>query len=136
MTKAPRAANRTAADAYLRALQEYAGSVRIPGLDTSSTPISLDQIFIEPRLIATAAIHTSENGEPPLASARLPEVASAILAREQSLVLLGEPGQGKSTLLYRYASKLASNADTGKLPLLVELGRKPDRTHMALRADA
>jgi predicted NACHT family NTPase len=133
MPKPPNAELYATIDAYLGALREYAGEVRIPGLDISSRPIPIDQIFIEPRLTLTERPTPPENTRAGLQdpTSEPLESASAVLAREQLVVLLGEPGRRKSTLLRQYAWKLASDADCNRVPILVELGRKPERTQDA-----
>jgi hypothetical protein len=155
MVKSSRTAIDAIVEEYLRALQAYAGEVRLPGLDISSA-LPLDKIFIEPRLTSSEKTTQTEDGKaarvdlaeptpPRLISSEkttqtqdgkaarvdltepTPELASSILAREQSLVLLAEPGRGKSTLLRQYGWKLASNTNRSRFPILVELGRKPNK---------
>lgn len=130
---------------YLEELKQYAGAVRVPGLGVASEPIPLKDIFIEKQLEpqprvspATSperragflnifgkskynAEHEETNARPVVKGP--PEPAHDVLAREPQLVILGEPGQGKSTLLRAYAIDLAAKP-RGFVPLLVELGQK------------
>lgn len=55
-----------------------------------------------------------------------PEPVGRVLVRDLRSVILGEPGQGKSTLLRQYATSLLHGSERRSLPLLVELGRKRD----------
>jgi hypothetical protein len=136
MANPHRAVSHAVVREYLLAVRQYAGDLRLPGFDISSAPLSLEDIFIEPRLESLDKAPQAEDGKAehdrPNAlggpNAPVPEPASAIPTREQSLALLAEPGRGKSTLLRQYAWKLAVDGDRGRLPILVEFGRKPDRT--------
>jgi HEAT repeat protein len=118
-------------DDYLRALQKYTGELRVPGLDLSSPPLPFDDIFVEPSLRLAMQLEGLPRPDADGAAPADTEAAAAILAREQALVLLGEPGEGKSTLLRRYASRMAGDGNRSRLPLLIELGRNPERIQSA-----
>jgi len=130
---------------YLKELTDYASIVRVPGLDISSEPMRLEDIFIEPQVKLEAkgasfrtrrgllrglfsvgkeeGVQEPQRAESEPANALPPEAASDALTRESRLVIVGEPGQGKSTLMRQYAARLAATQN-GTLPLLVELGQK------------
>jgi HEAT repeat protein len=105
---------------YLRALGRHAGQTRVPCLDISSWPMPLTDIFVEPDVVADSADHPRKKGETPVN-------AIEVLASEQALAIVGEPGQGKSTLLKRYASELCADQGRGRLPLLIGLAEKRDK---------
>jgi hypothetical protein len=124
---------------YLSSLRSYAGTVTVPGLDRP-LQLPLNQIFVEPWVGQTearrerAGTGPEEAGQPGLESATAADERQAtaqraldVLDRERRILILGEAGQGKSTLLRRYAIRLAENRGTLRLPLLVELGRKRER---------
>jgi HEAT repeat protein len=125
---------------YLEALKEYADTVRVLSLGDAPEPISLANIFVEPQVQARKS-GSEQAGRGPsdekaaleLGKIALLEPAIHALAREQRAVILGEPGQGKSTLLRQYAISLAANYASERIPLLVELGRKRARTEEADR---
>jgi hypothetical protein len=105
---------------YLRALRQYTCELRVPGLDRSSPPLPFDDVFVELALIAAQPVNLpprdfgAATTSPPSAddeASPLPaaEPAGAILARELALVLLGEPGDGKSTLLRHHAGRMADD---------------------------
>jgi len=108
---------------YLRALRDFAGQVSIPGLGVMSKPLSLPNIFIEPQLRAYSPTASSSHIDS-ASDWEGSESAAEVLSREQAVVVLGGPGQGKTTLLHQYAWWLAQNCQHGRLPLLVELNRK------------
>ena len=116
---------------YLGALLDYARSVRVPGLDIESESLLLGEVFIDLNVELQEADMPAQHDE---TAPRQPvppaiERASVVLAREEQMVLLGEPGQGKTTLLRQYAWNLAQDSDRERLPLLIELGRQRDKTH-------
>jgi energy-coupling factor transporter ATP-binding protein EcfA2 len=125
---------------YLEQLRDYASEVRVPGLDIASKPIPLSEIFVELSVQleirdtriqlgvtksqdleirhATEA-HRDESDPKPAT-----RPASQALTEHQRMVILGEPGQGKSTLLRQYAVSIAATSSSDRLPVLIELGRK------------
>lgn len=118
--------------AYLGELTNYTSAVRVPGLDIASLPVPLADIFVELQVQAQdvglggrydKSNSNRKEAEPTRSQITLPELALGALARERRMVILGEPGQGKTTLLRQYAALLAANGASGPLPLLVELGR-------------
>ncbi len=135
----------TTVDRYLDAVRKYTSHVTVPGLSVISDPMPLQDVFVQLQIAAyTPVAGSPENtgskdktkpasGTPPtgakpsFAPASRPEEASAVLTRCSRLVILGEPGQGKSTLLRHYASTLASETDGSWIPLFVELGKKRER---------
>src|SRR2546427_12865327 len=98
----------TPIDTYLEELQKYAGSVRVPGLDIASAPVALADIFIDLRMQSemkeTVANPTTRHSSSATSLFQRtpeapPEAAMRTLIHERRLAILGEPGQGKSTLL-------------------------------------
>src|ERR1700689_2250803 len=77
---------------YLDALGRHAGQTRVPGLDVSSQPLPLADIFVQRDMVPTLAAQPQRQEDPPVS-------AIEVLAKERALAVLGEPGQGKSTLL-------------------------------------
>ncbi|MBI3697264.1 MAG: HEAT repeat domain-containing protein [Acidobacteria bacterium] len=129
---------------YLKALQSYASEVCVPGLDVVSGPLPLDEIFVEPQVhLQTVTIERKgpvsvEAAEAPYGRGRWhphlgasPEPAGRVLPSRKRVVILGEPGQGKSMLLRQYAVSLAGDVVHGRVPLLAELGRKRGKTEDA-----
>jgi HEAT repeat protein/energy-coupling factor transporter ATP-binding protein EcfA2 len=135
----------SAIQGYLEELRNYASRVSVPGLDVASEPIPMGHVFIEPLVQSTKSQATGaategrrggwekdgakeSDGPPRQSRIARPEPANAALARQQRVVILGEPGQGKSTLLRQYAALLAAKSSGGRLPLLVELGLSRGKT--------
>ena len=132
-------------DRYLDAVRKYTSHVTVPGLSVISDPLPLQDVFVQLQIAAYTPVARSpaDSGSkdktkpasgPPQSGAKSasdpapqPEEASAVLKRCPRLVILGEPGQGKSTLLRHYASTLASETDGSWVPLFVELGKKRER---------
>ena len=123
-------------DRYLNAVRNYASRVAVPGLDVASDPLPLRQVFVPLRVVdysplAASPAASRPGDKPPEARRSAPtaaappsEKASEVLTQCQRLVILGEPGQGKSTLLRHYASTLVSDPDASGIPILIELGKK------------
>src|SRR5260370_26153 len=109
---------------YLNALCDYAVTV-VPGLEMTSKPISLEKIFVEPLLRERYIKHadSEQREERNRESPSIPALKS--LGTDRLVVIVGEPGQGKSTLLRQYACVLAKDQRIPRFPLLVELGREP-----------
>jgi HEAT repeat protein len=80
----------------------------------------LIDMFVEPDVVADSADQQRKKDETPVN-------AIEVLASEQALAIVGEPGQGKSALLKSYASGLCADQDRGRLPLLIELAEKRDK---------
>jgi hypothetical protein len=127
---------------YLEELANYASVVRVPGLDVASAPIPIADIFVEIQIHEEGRASNGcvkkrntdlEESVSGLKPKTLPEPALGAFARERRMVILGEPGQGKTTLLRQYAASLAANWANGPLPLLVELGRVRAATPEASR---
>jgi hypothetical protein len=113
---------------YFEALREYTRWARVPGLDVLSEPMPLADIFVEPRVQQPSAARKQRRGSDSQAEIVAPaQPVFGVLRDEQSLVIVGEPGQGKSTLLRQFCATLAADSQT-KTPLLVELGRKRERS--------
>ena len=142
--------------AYFEALKRYTEDIRIPGLDLTSGPLPLEQIFVAPQvgsgrvdkeglgddftdrrplwarrmiLVRDRILISMDTGRPESSGAPESQMIEAepvgrVLGREPRLVILGEPGQGKTTVLRQYASSLLGDGERPFLPLLVELGRK------------
>jgi len=101
---------------YLEQLRAYASMVRVPGLEVASEPIPLSEIFVEPHAHnETESLGSKMFGSLPL---------NRVLFSHHHTVILGEPGQGKTTMLRQYGVELAKDASPECLPILVELGRK------------
>src|ERR1044071_8016288 len=117
---------------YLRALQQYTSHLQLPGLDRNYE-IGMADIFVQPYMQQPS----TETSSPGIAandragkkkrsreeeSQRRPKgpprPANELLDTERRLAVLGEAGQGKSTLLRHFASKLAAEGED--FPLLVE----------------
>jgi HEAT repeat protein len=103
---------------YLYALRDYVRDVRIPGLDISSEPLPLTAVFMEPRIGITSLRGWAS---PP------PDRAGRVFARENRLAVIGEPGQGKTTVLRQYAWMKSQSPNVNCCPLLVELGRQREK---------
>lgn len=123
---------------YQEALERYTARVQVPGLGIGSEPIALETVFVEPLVEdpLPVARTTAEAGEPtrgelPARSSRCelqkapPEPALEVLDQGSRVTILGEPGQGKTTLLRRYAARLLAE---GGWPVLAELGLHRTRT--------
>jgi HEAT repeat protein len=80
----------------------------------------LTDIFVEPHVVMTSAPRSQKKEE-------LPVSATKVLAKEQALAILGEPGQGKSTLLKTYASELSADENRSRLPMLIELAERREK---------
>jgi predicted NACHT family NTPase len=117
---------------YLRALHEYAQQVSVPWPDPEvCRELSLDRTFIEPRLCRRRSeqpsweVEKEVHANAPGLNAPAPRIASSalhILETHRRVVILGEPGQGKSTLLRQHAGNLARLGVSNRVPLLIELG--------------
>jgi HEAT repeat protein/energy-coupling factor transporter ATP-binding protein EcfA2 len=108
---------------YVAALENYASDVRIPGLYLASSPLLLESIFVEPTMVEQMSHVWPKEGQRNVGDP-LAESSSHVFSRHRRLVILGEPGQGKSTLLRHYAATMARTYSSGeRIPLLVELGR-------------
>ena len=105
---------------YLDVLGRHAGQTRVPGLDVSSRPLPLADIFVQRDMVPALAPQPQRQENPPIS-------AIEVLAKERALAVLGEPGQGKSTLLKSYASALCAEDDRRRLPLLVELAERREK---------
>lgn len=128
---------------YLDAVRIYTTHVAVPGLDVASDPMPLQQVFVQLQMSeysalaaaqATANSKGSKGGVGPQAAAQLapdsspgPDEALEVLKRGHRLVILGEPGQGKTTVLRQYASTLTSETDGSSIPVIAELGKKRER---------
>lgn len=98
-----------------------------------SSPVELLAIFIE-RQVQTNERSGAERESPKTGlrtgsapnfrNAPLPEPADRVFGQHQRVVILGDPGQGKTRLLRQYAVALAEPNESARLPVLVELGRK------------
>ena len=154
---------------YREVLRAYASEAQIAGVGISSEAIPLEEIFVEPQLACpTVGSHVagagqdlrfgrngpeprSERGEIGTDKESGPEPALQVFQRGKPLVILGEPGQGKTTLLRQYAAVLMRDP-SARVPILVEfkqhrekLGadrpldwlrtRLPDAVHELLRQD-
>ena len=64
-----------------------------------------------------------EEGSPPIRRVPLPGGLAQALERYGAVVLLGEPGVGKTTTLAHLAGQLASDPDLTRIPILVPLRR-------------
>ena len=118
---------------YRIALRDYAKTVYVPGIDVAlDEPVPLEDIYVEQYVSDPQSRRDEREDEasqgrpsderPPERKRPLrPQPVRDALAEHQRLVILGEPGQGKSTLIRRYALQLTQ--EESKLPLLVELGR-------------
>ncbi|HEX6649569.1 MAG TPA: NACHT domain-containing protein [Pyrinomonadaceae bacterium] len=127
---------------YLEMLKRHTSHIQVPGLKRNYS-IPQAEIFIQPDITLPSA---TDNGreeqktsrtrrgrskketeqEPKPGAPAVFEPALGVLGRENQIVVLGEPGQGKSTLLRQYAFELA--AVGAELPLFVELGEKREWT--------
>lgn len=127
---------------YLEMLQRHTSKIQVPGLKRNYS-IALVEIFIQPDL---AVPSSSDNNAPEADEQKtrkgwrkqekqqeqksIPqtvfEPALSVLSKENQIVVLGEPGQGKSTLLRQYAFEVA--ALKSELPIFVELGEKREWT--------
>ena len=124
---------------YRDALRDYTQTVYIPGIDvTSDEPVPLEDIYVEQYVSdlqsrrddredeasegRPSQRRPSEERPPERKRPTPPQPVRDALAEHQRLAILGEPGQGKSILIRRYAYEL--NQEESKFPLLVELGRE------------
>jgi hypothetical protein len=120
---------------YLESLQQYTAIITVPGLDVASEPIPFETVFVEPQLYAHASGKRrwlTEPGAMAEQSAREAppaEPAHSVLEQQPRLVILGEPGQGKSTLVRQYVRVVGGTAD-GRLPLLVEFGQQREKSRL------
>jgi hypothetical protein len=103
-------------DDYLEAVRRYPINTRVPGLDIFN-PISLEKVFTEPDLLQIQARGKRSREEPEDESkaapkdsrgsgAPVPEAAKSVFRSKTRLVILGDPSQGKSTLLRQFALAL------------------------------
>ena len=115
--------------AYCRVISSYTSSVQIAGIDICSEAIPLAEVFVEPELSRSPRpkkIQHEPPGSEPEGAAEGREdnsetrTALQVLRQSQQLVILGEPGQGKTTVLRQYATIL-SREPSGRVPVLVEL---------------
>jgi len=128
-------------DNYFRALSKYASQGWVPAPEGSAS-ITLDEVFVEPRLMDSAAVSGELHGnerkrsESPPKRTTTAESQPALQAIQDTLkiAVLGEPGQGKSVLLLQYAKRLSATREHQRIPMLVELRRK--RGRIAALADA
>jgi len=115
---------------YTRALRQYAAQARIFGLGIGSEPMPLGEIYVESR-VHDAALAASGSKRSRAAHFALwsgtAESAASVLGANSHVAILGEPGQGKTTLLRQYACQLSEEQIIRRLPLLVELGRERER---------
>lgn len=85
--------------AYLQAVHDWHGYIKflgLPALRDSSRDVPLPNLFVEPRV--SASYMTPELVDD-IGVARETQTLSEVLQTEQWLVLLGDPGTGKSTLV-------------------------------------
>jgi HEAT repeat protein len=155
---------------YREVLRAYASEAQIAGIGISSEAIPLDKIFVEAqlaclsergdaagagqdlRLETNGSERISERDEIDTDKGSRAEPALQVFQRGKPLVILGEPGQGKTTLLRQYAVVLTRDP-SARVPILVEfkqhrekLGadrpldwlrtRLPDAVHERLRQDS
>jgi HEAT repeat protein/energy-coupling factor transporter ATP-binding protein EcfA2 len=122
---------------YREVLRAYASEAQIAGVGISSEAIPLEEIFVEPQVACpTVGSHVAEAGqdlgfggngpEPRSERGEIgtdkesgPEPALQVFQRGKPLVILGEPGQGKTTLLRQYAVVLIRDP-SARVPILVE----------------
>lgn len=114
--------------AYRVVISRYTSNVQIAGIDVSSDAIPLAKIFVDPQLRHSAPPWDIQRGPHDLEpgatvggreSRSATEPALQVLQQNQQLAILGEPGQGKTTLLRQYASAL-SRDPLRRVPILVE----------------
>jgi hypothetical protein len=127
---------------YLEMLKRHTSQIQVPGLKRNYS-IPLAEIFIQPNVAPTSSsVDRAEEANAPKArrgrrkqekektleavTQTALEPALSVLSSESHVVVLGEPGQGKSTLLRQHAFELA--AVNKELPLFVELGQKREWT--------
>ena len=112
---------------YLDALTTHAAQVYVPGLGISSRPIPLDAVFLEPQLerySSAGLVHSTATDQDALARKSASATkATRVFENEQKIVILGDPGQGKTTLLREYARTLVKNLRVDRIPMLIELGQ-------------
>ena len=118
--------------AYLANLQKWQGYIRFLGLpDRRDNPdVAIDRLFVAPLLTRR---HVSPDENPDIWTAEAETVIDAIEV-DAPLVLLGDPGIGKSTLLNQLACLLSRPARNPlidrhgwRLPLLMVLRELPVR---------
>jgi HEAT repeat protein len=114
--------------AYRRVISTYTSGVQIAGIDISSEAIPLAEVFVELQLSRSRRPEGIQHGSPDRereGAARRREHGSEtrsaleVLRQSQQLAILGEPGQGKTTVLRRYAS-LLSREPLSRVPVVVE----------------
>jgi len=123
-------------------LKRHTSHIQVPGLKRNYS-IPQAEIFIQPDVTLPSTTDNSREEqetsrtrrgrrkketeqEPKPVAPAVFEPALGVLGRENQIVVLGEPGQGKSTLLRQYAFELA--AVGAEMPLFVELGEKREWT--------